>query len=46
MKQRKVYVSLKRKFGNYARQANSEASASVKYGVPRSTIYSWRNIDK
>ena len=28
-----------------ARQS-SEASASVKYGVPRATIYGWRNIDK
>ena len=38
--------SLKRKIVNFARQANSEALASAKYGVPRSTIYSWRNIDK
>ena len=40
--------SLKRKIEivNFARQANSEALASAKYDVPRSTIYSWRNIDK
>lgn len=40
--------SLKQKIEivRYARQVDSEASAGVKYGVSRSTICGWRNIDK
>lgn len=39
-------VQSKMEIVNYARQTNSEASASAKYGVSRSTIYGWRNVDK
>ena len=39
--------SLKQKLAivHYARQ-NSEAAASVKYGVSQSTIYGWKDLDK